>query len=167
MNLFLDIILKTVLMNAGRRRIVFSSFHADICTMVRHKQNKYPVLFLTQGESKLYPELMDLRSRTTSIAITFAQFENLLGINVHSEDLLRNPSFIKRAKSKGLVIFSWGDDANDPDNRKELRECGVHGQIYDRHTERTSADEDSAWGHVEKTRVMKMLKCFCKRHTDL
>ncbi|XP_030346592.1 glycerophosphocholine phosphodiesterase GPCPD1 isoform X2 [Strigops habroptila] len=132
MNLFLDIILKTVLMNAGRRRIVFSSFHADICTMVRHKQNKYPVLFLTQGESKLYPELMDLRSRTTPIAITFAQFENLLGINVHSEDLLRNPSFIKRAKSKGLVIFSWGDDANDPDNRKKLREYGVHGLIYDR-----------------------------------
>uniref|UniRef100_A0A8B9SX73 Glycerophosphocholine phosphodiesterase GPCPD1 n=1 Tax=Anas platyrhynchos TaxID=8839 RepID=A0A8B9SX73_ANAPL len=132
MNLFLDIILKTILMNAGRRRIVFSSFNADICTMVRHKQNKYPVLFLTQGESKIYPELMDLRSRTTPIAITFAQFENLLGVNVHSEDLLRNPSFIKRAKSKGLVIFSWGDDANDPDNRKKLREYGVHGLIYDR-----------------------------------
>ncbi|KAM4785600.1 glycerophosphocholine phosphodiesterase GPCPD1 isoform 3-T7 [Cyanocitta cristata] len=132
MNLFLDIILKTVLMNAGGRRIVFSSFHADICTMIRHKQNKYPVLFLTQGESKLYPELMDLRSRTTPIAINFAQFENLLGINVHSEDLLRNPAFIKRAISKGLVIFSWGDDANDPDNRKKLREYGVHGLIYDR-----------------------------------
>ncbi|XP_053793129.1 glycerophosphocholine phosphodiesterase GPCPD1 isoform X2 [Vidua chalybeata] len=132
MNLFLDIILKTVLMNAGERRIVFSSFHADICTMIRHKQNKYPVLFLTQGESKLYPELMDLRSRTTPIAINFAQFENLLGINVHSEDLLRNPAFITRAISKGLVIFSWGDDANDPDNRKKLREYGVHGLIYDR-----------------------------------
>ncbi|XP_030919548.1 glycerophosphocholine phosphodiesterase GPCPD1 isoform X3 [Geospiza fortis] len=132
MNLFLDIILKTVLMNAGRRRIVFSSFHADICTMIRHKQNKYPVLFLTQGESKLYPELMDLRSRTTPIAINFAQFENLLGISVHSEDLLRNPAFITLAISKGLVIFSWGDDTNDPDNRKKLREYGVHGLIYDR-----------------------------------
>ncbi|NXM76488.1 GPCP1 phosphodiesterase, partial [Serilophus lunatus] len=132
MNLFLDIILKTVLMNAGKRRIVFSSFNADICTMIRHKQNKYPVLFLTQGESKLYPELMDLRSRTTPLAITFAQFENLLGINVHSEDLLRNPSFIKRAISEGLVIFSWGDDTNDPDNRRKLREYGVHGLIYDR-----------------------------------
>ncbi|XP_063008450.1 glycerophosphocholine phosphodiesterase GPCPD1 isoform X3 [Melospiza melodia melodia] len=139
MNLFLDIILKTVLMNAGRRRIVFSSFHADICTMIRHKQNKYPVLFLTQGESKLYPELMDLRSRTTSIAINFAQFENLLGISVHSEDLLRNPSFIKRAISKGLVIFTWGDDTNDPDNRKKLREYGVHGLIYDRIDQNTVA----------------------------
>ncbi|NXO40459.1 GPCP1 phosphodiesterase, partial [Locustella ochotensis] len=132
MNVFLDIILKTVLMNAEERRVVFSSFHADICTMIRHKQNKYPVLFLTQGESKLYPELMDLRCRTTSIAINFAQFENLLGINVHSEDLLRNPEFIERAISKGLVIFSWGDDANDPDNRRKLKEYGVHGLIYDR-----------------------------------
>ncbi|KFV87466.1 Glycerophosphocholine phosphodiesterase GPCPD1, partial [Struthio camelus australis] len=132
MNLFLDIILKTILLNAGRRRIIFSSFDADICTMVRHKQNKYPVLFLTQGESDFYPELMDLRSRTTPIAISFAQFENLLGINVHSEDLLRNPVFIEQAKSKDLVIFSWGDDANDPDNRKKLREYGVHGLIYDR-----------------------------------
>ncbi|KYO23787.1 glycerophosphocholine phosphodiesterase GPCPD1 isoform B [Alligator mississippiensis] len=132
MNLFLDIILKTTLVNAGRRRIIFSSFDADICTMVRHKQNKYPVLFLTQGKSDIYPDLMDLRSRTTSIAMSFAQFENLLGINAHTEDLLRNPSFIQEAKSKGLVIFCWGDDTNDPENRKKLREYGVHGLIYDR-----------------------------------
>lgn len=55
------------------------------------------------------------------------------GVNVHSEDLLRNPLYIKRAISKGLVIFSWGDDANDPDNRKKLKEYGVHGLIYDRY----------------------------------
>nr|XP_005287497.1 glycerophosphocholine phosphodiesterase GPCPD1 [Chrysemys picta bellii]XP_005287498.1 glycerophosphocholine phosphodiesterase GPCPD1 [Chrysemys picta bellii] len=132
MNLFLDIILKTTLENAGRRRIIFSSFDADICTMVRQKQNKYPVLFLTQGKSDMYPELMDLRSRTTPIAMSFAQFENLLGINVHAEDLLRNPSYIQEARSKGLVIFSWGDDTNDPENRKKLREYGIHGLIYDR-----------------------------------
>lgn len=45
---------------------------------VRQKQNKYPILFLTQGRSDIYPELMDLRSRTTPIAMSFAQFENLL-----------------------------------------------------------------------------------------
>ncbi|XP_030413903.1 glycerophosphocholine phosphodiesterase GPCPD1 isoform X1 [Gopherus evgoodei] len=132
MNLFLDIILKTILENAGRRRIIFSSFDADICTMIRQKQNKYPVLFLTQGKSDIYPELMDLRSRTTPIAMSFAQFENLLGINVHTEDLLRNPSYIQEAKSKGLVIFCWGDDTNDPENRKKLREYGINGLIYDR-----------------------------------
>uniref|UniRef100_A0A8C6W5J4 Glycerophosphocholine phosphodiesterase 1 n=1 Tax=Nannospalax galili TaxID=1026970 RepID=A0A8C6W5J4_NANGA len=132
MNLFLDIILKTVLENSGKRRIVFSSFDADICTMVRQKQNKYPILFLTQGKSDIYPELMDLRSRTTPIAMSFAQFENLLGINAHTEDLLRNPSYIQEAKAKGLVIFCWGDDTNDPENRRKLKEFGVNGLIYDR-----------------------------------
>ncbi|KAM9017799.1 glycerophosphocholine phosphodiesterase GPCPD1-like [Ara ararauna] len=164
MNLFLDIILKTVWMNAGRRRIVFSSFHADICTMVRHKQNKCPVLFLTQGESKLHPELMDLRSRTTSIAITFAQFENLLGINVPSEDLLRNPSFIKRAKSKGLVIFSWGDDTNDPDNRKKLREYGVHGllddRIYDSNPEQPNIFQVEQLERLKKE-LPELKSCVC------
>ncbi|XP_023574320.1 glycerophosphocholine phosphodiesterase GPCPD1 isoform X5 [Octodon degus] len=132
MNLFLDIILKNVLENSGKRRIVFSSFDADICTMVRQKQNKYPILFLTQGKSDIYPELMDLRCRTTPIAMSFAQFENLLGINAHTEDLLRNLSYVQEAKAKGLVIFCWGDDTNDPENRRKLREFGVHGLIYDR-----------------------------------
>ncbi|CAK7294969.1 Glycerophosphocholine phosphodiesterase GPCPD1 [Vulpes lagopus] len=100
--------------------------------MVRQKQNKYPILFLTQGKSDIYPELMDLRSRTTPIAMSFAQFENLLGINAHTEDLLRNPSYIQEAKAKGLVIFCWGDDTNDPENRKKLKELGVNGLIYDR-----------------------------------
>ncbi|XP_069464369.1 glycerophosphocholine phosphodiesterase GPCPD1 isoform X2 [Ambystoma mexicanum] len=132
MNLFLDTILKTVLENAGRRRILFSSFDADICTMVRVKQNRYPILFLTQGQSDIYPELMDLRSRTTHIAMSFARFEDILGINVHTEDLLRNPSYIEEAKSKGLVIFCWGDDTNDPENRKLMRQYGIDGLIYDR-----------------------------------
>ena len=45
---------------------------------VRHKQNKYPILFLTQGISVKYPELMDIRCQTTQIAVSFAQSENIL-----------------------------------------------------------------------------------------
>jgi len=55
------------------------------------------------------------------------------GINAHTEDLLRNPSYIQEAKAKGLVIFCWGDDTNDPENRKKLKELGVNGLIYDRY----------------------------------
>lgn len=33
MNLFLDQILRTVLRHGGDRRIVFSSFNPDVCTM--------------------------------------------------------------------------------------------------------------------------------------
>ncbi|XP_010731532.2 glycerophosphocholine phosphodiesterase GPCPD1 isoform X2 [Larimichthys crocea] len=131
MNTFLDIVLSCVLQKGGKRRIVFSCFDPDICTMVRQKQNKYPILFLTQGISDKYPELMDIRCQTTQIAISFAQSENILGISGHTEELLKNLSFIGDAQSKGLVVFSWGDDNNDHENRRKLREQGIDGLIYD------------------------------------
>ncbi|KAI5611240.1 glycerophosphocholine phosphodiesterase GPCPD1 isoform X1, partial [Silurus asotus] len=132
MNQFLDIILTCVLQNAGKRRIVFSCFDPDVCAMVRRKQNKYPVLFLTQGVSEVYPQLMDIRCQTTQIAMSFAQSENILGISAHTEDLLRNMDCITEAQSKGLVVFCWGDDNNVHENRKMLREKGINGLIYDR-----------------------------------
>lgn len=45
-------VLEVVLKNAGERRIVFSCFNPDICTLVRNKQNKYPVMFLTVVSEK-------------------------------------------------------------------------------------------------------------------
>lgn len=45
---------------------------------MRQKQNKYPILFLTQGISNKYPEMMDIRCQTTQIAISFAQSENIM-----------------------------------------------------------------------------------------
>ncbi|XP_070843098.1 glycerophosphocholine phosphodiesterase GPCPD1 [Chaetodon trifascialis] len=131
MNTFIDIILSCVLLKGGKRRIVFSCFDPDICTMVRQKQNKYPILFLTQGISDKYPELMDIRCQTTQIAISFAQSENILGISGHTEELLKNLTYIGDAQSKGLVVFSWGDDNNDHENRRKLREQGIDGLIYD------------------------------------
>ncbi|KAK6295491.1 hypothetical protein J4Q44_G00347170 [Coregonus suidteri] len=132
MNLFLDIILSCALQRAGKRRIVFSCFDPDVCTMVRQKQNKYPILFLTQGISETYPELMDIRCQTTQIAMSFAQSENILGISAHTEELLQNLEHIREAQSKGLVVFCWGDLNNYHDNRTTLREQGIDGLIYDR-----------------------------------
>ncbi|PWA27793.1 hypothetical protein CCH79_00000177 [Gambusia affinis] len=131
MNTFLDIILTCVLQKAGNRRIIFSCFDPDVCTMVRLKQNKYPILFLTQGISEKYPELMDVRCQTTQIAISFAQSENILGISAHTEELLKHLNYIGEARSKGLVVFSWGDDNNEHENRRKLREQGIDGLIYD------------------------------------
>ncbi|XP_054474315.1 glycerophosphocholine phosphodiesterase GPCPD1 isoform X2 [Anoplopoma fimbria] len=131
MNTFLDTILSCILQKGGKRRIVFSCFDPDICTMVRRKQNKYPILFLTQGISEKYTDLMDIRCQTTQIAISFAQSENILGISGHSEELLKNLSYIEDAQSKGLVVFSWGDDNNEHEIRRKLREMGIDGLIYD------------------------------------
>uniref|UniRef100_A0A8C6TVQ0 Glycerophosphocholine phosphodiesterase 1 n=1 Tax=Neogobius melanostomus TaxID=47308 RepID=A0A8C6TVQ0_9GOBI len=132
MNTFLDIVLSCVLQKGGNRRIVFSSFDPDICTMVRNKQNKYPILFLTQGICVRYPEMMDLRCQTTQIAVSFAQSENILGISAHTEELLNHLNYIEEAQSKGLVVFSWGEENNDHNNRRKLREKGIDGVIYDR-----------------------------------
>ncbi|XP_051951761.1 glycerophosphocholine phosphodiesterase GPCPD1 [Xyrauchen texanus] len=132
MNQFLDIILTCVLQNAGKRRIVLSCFDPDVCTMVRQKQNKYPILFLTQGITEIYPELMDIRCQNTKIAMSFAMSENILGISAHADELLRNMECIREAQTKGLVVFCWGNDNNDHENRMKLREQGIDGLIYDR-----------------------------------
>lgn len=60
----------------GILQLLLTSFHVSL--RVRQKQNKYPILFLTQGISDRYPELMDIRCQTTQIAISFAQSENIL-----------------------------------------------------------------------------------------
>uniref|UniRef100_A0A674NS62 Glycerophosphocholine phosphodiesterase 1 n=1 Tax=Takifugu rubripes TaxID=31033 RepID=A0A674NS62_TAKRU len=146
MNTYLDIILSCVLQQAGQRRIVFSCFDPDICTMVRRKQNKYPILFLTQGISQTYPELMDIRCQTTQIAISFAQSENILGICGHTEELLKNLAYIGDAQSKGLVVFSWGVDNNDHENRRKLREQGIDGLIYDRYA--NTSEFVNAWCRI-------------------
>lgn len=55
-NLYVDRILEIVLANSGKRRIIFSCFDADICVMLRNKQNIFPVMFLTLGTTNRYPK---------------------------------------------------------------------------------------------------------------
>lgn len=55
-NLYVDRILEVVLAKSGRRRIIFSCFDADICVMLRNKQNIFPVMFLTLGTTNRYPK---------------------------------------------------------------------------------------------------------------
>ncbi|KAL3281402.1 hypothetical protein HHI36_004611 [Cryptolaemus montrouzieri] len=131
-NLYLDTILEVVLKHGGTRRIVFSCFNADCCTMIRMKQNKYPVMFLTQGETVLYPKYYDPRCWSIKSAAQYASMFEILGINVHTEDLLRDPSLIRHATNNDLVIFCWGDDNSNPDTIKFLKELGLHGVIYDK-----------------------------------
>lgn len=54
------------------------------------------------------------------------------GISAHTEELLKHLNYIGEARSKGLVVFSWGDDNNEHENRRKLREQGIDGLIYDR-----------------------------------
>ncbi|XP_076232782.1 glycerophosphocholine phosphodiesterase GPCPD1 isoform X2 [Calliopsis andreniformis] len=132
LNLYLDIILKVVLEYGGDRKIVFSSFNPDICAMIRLKQNKYPVVFLTQGVTSKYPTYHDPRCQTIPMAVRHALAADILGINVHTEDILRDPSQVKFVKDAGLIIFCWGDDNNDKATIQHLKKLGLHAVIYDK-----------------------------------
>lgn len=94
LNTYLDIILEVVLKYGGTRRIIFSCFNPDICSMIRMKQNKYPVMFLTQGETNKYEHYSDPRCWSIKSATYFANMIEILGINVHTEDILRDPSLV-------------------------------------------------------------------------
>ncbi|KAK9510485.1 hypothetical protein O3M35_005264 [Rhynocoris fuscipes] len=132
LNLYLDTVLEVVLQHAGSRSIIFSCFHPDICSMIRLKQNRYPVMFLTQGMTDKYPPYHDPRCQSVPMAVDFAVGMDILGINVHTEDLLRDSSQVALVKRAGLVLFCWGDDNNDTKNIKHLKELGIHAVIYDK-----------------------------------
>ncbi|XP_078605186.1 glycerophosphocholine phosphodiesterase GPCPD1-like isoform X2 [Branchiostoma floridae x Branchiostoma japonicum] len=131
-NEIVDIIMREVLENGGKRRILLSSFDADCCVLLRRKQNKYPVLFLSQGVTERWEEMMDVRCRTVPMAMNFALAEGLLGVDIHAEDILRNPSFVEEIAKLKLVCFVWGEDINNPTNMSLLRSMEVDGIIYDR-----------------------------------
>ncbi|XP_066597768.1 glycerophosphocholine phosphodiesterase GPCPD1 isoform X2 [Prorops nasuta] len=132
LNLYLDIIVKVVLENGGNRKIVFSCFNPDICAMIRLKQNKYPVVFLTQGVTSKYPTYHDPRCQSLPMAMRHALTADILGINVHTEDILRDPSQVKLIRDAGLIIFCWGDDNNDKETIQYLKKLGLHAVIYDK-----------------------------------
>ncbi|CAD6193768.1 unnamed protein product [Caenorhabditis auriculariae] len=132
-NEFVDIILADVLNNAGNRRIMFSSFDPDICSLVATKQNKYPVFFLCVGDTQRYTPFQDQRTSTSMTAVNFAAGADLLGVNFNSEDLLKDPLPVKRANELGLVTFVWGEDLDKKENINYFKkELGVDGVIYDR-----------------------------------
>ncbi|KAK8741750.1 hypothetical protein OTU49_002377 [Cherax quadricarinatus] len=132
LNHFMDLIIKMILEHSGKRKIVFSCFHPDICTMLRLKQNRYPVMFLTQGISEVWPPYEDQRTSSIPHAILYAVNADILGINVHTEDLMRDHTQMKIALDNNLIVFCWGDDNNDQENIKFLKKAGLHGIIYDK-----------------------------------
>ncbi|XP_071802544.1 glycerophosphocholine phosphodiesterase GPCPD1-like isoform X2 [Asterias amurensis] len=131
-NTIVDTILNIVLRHGGARRIVFSAFDPEICTMLRLKQNKYPVHYLNYGRTDKYLCYKDPRSNTVTNAMWFALSEEMAGLVCHNDDVIREPSILKAANDKGLVVFVWGEDNNRPDLVKSLKDMGVQGIIHDR-----------------------------------
>jgi hypothetical protein len=54
-------------------------------------------------------------------------------VNFNSEDLLRDPSPVAKAKELGLISFVWGDELIEKKHVDYFKKTlGVEGLIYDR-----------------------------------
>ena len=122
------------------REIVFSSFHPDLCLLLRLKQSHIPVLFLTDAGCN--PDVGDVRATSLQEAVRFAARWNLLGIVSVVNPLIKCPRLVGVIKGwgkrnagngegdgkgkgskgsvgeKGLVCVSYGTGNNVPENAK-------------------------------------------------
>lgn len=133
-NLFVDRVLDTIIQYGCGRPLIFSSFDADICTMLRFKQNIFPVMFLTQGETKKWSPFMDLRTRNFVQAINNAQAFELAGTAPHAEDFLgeHGAALMQKAVQAGQIAVVWGDDVNSKERIKYFSTIGATAICYDR-----------------------------------
>lgn len=125
-NDFVDRILQCIDLNENGRAIVLSTLNPDIAIMLRLKQSRYPVLFLTTGDSKRF---MDPLTKSTKSAIHFAKAFDMAGINPNCAWL--NEKLVRYAQERGLLVYAWGK-IETPQAVKELRRYGLNGIIYDK-----------------------------------
>lgn len=131
-NRFVDTILTTTVKYGCGRPLFFSSFDADICTMLRLKQNVFPVTFVTIGRTRLWEPYKDLRTRSYRSAVNFAQSANLLGTVPHAEDFLQHGALLDIGLNLGQATFVWGDELQDANTVEQFKRWYVSGVIYDR-----------------------------------
>lgn len=131
LNDYVDAILAVVFQCAGERAVVFSSFDADVCAMLRLKQARYAVLLLSQGESGR-PAYADLRARSIEAGVQYVLSEGMRGVDVCSRELVADPGIVRRAKERGVDVYCWGSENNSRDNIRLLAESGVDAIILDK-----------------------------------
>ncbi|EXJ77751.1 hypothetical protein A1O3_09980 [Capronia epimyces CBS 606.96] len=116
-NIFVDKVLDVLQEFAGRRVMILSSFSPEVCILLKLKQHKYPVMFITNAGK---PPDKDKEVRTASVqaAVHFANLWSLAGVCFASEPLILCPRLIAYTKSRGLGCASYGPLNNVPENAK-------------------------------------------------
>nr|XP_014102212.1 glycerophosphocholine phosphodiesterase GPCPD1-like [Bactrocera oleae] len=128
-NTYVDRILDVMLRHGCGRLSFFTSFDADICTLLRYKQNIYPVMFLSSTILGVYA---DPRADTLYDTINNAQAFDLAGIVPNAVHIKSNPKWIEIAARQGKKIFLWGDALKNTDSIEWFKAQGPTGVIYDR-----------------------------------
>lgn len=116
-NTFVDAALSKLKRFAGNRRIILSSFTPEICILLRLKQSRYPVLFITNAGK---PPMVDrdLRAASLQMAMKFAKYWGLQGIVLACDTFLLCPGLISLVRRIGLVCASYGLGNNEPANAR-------------------------------------------------
>ncbi|KAH8377163.1 hypothetical protein KR093_003741 [Drosophila rubida] len=128
-NFYVDTILELVFRLAGKRRIFFASFDADICLMVRYKQNYYPVLLQLMDHERPV-QFIDPRVNRLETSLFFCHTMELFGLSMHTNVVLGQPVTVGQIRELRLHVLTWGN--NDEAVRDKLKRWGATGVIYDR-----------------------------------
>lgn len=130
-NDYVDRIINVVEKHARDRRVVLESFDADLVIMLRMKQNRFPVIFVSQGMTDQYERYVDVRARSVRNGIYFAQAFELAGIDLILDYyMMSGRKLISFIEDHDLIARAWGDVSGG--KLQFLRELGLQCITYDK-----------------------------------
>ncbi|KAH8296653.1 hypothetical protein KR054_009422 [Drosophila jambulina] len=155
-NNYVDRIIQTTIHHGCGRPLIFASFDADICTMLRLKQHVFPVILMSIGKSNIWDPYMDLRTQSYQQAVNFAQSAEILGTALHVENFQNKHHLVELGLDLQQVLFLWGNDLQDVHLLEQFRALDVSGLIYD-HMDRVGP---SAWKRSAFFRAPQLMELF-------
>ena len=128
-NFFVDAVLSTVLEEFGQRKVIFSTFDPACAELLRLKQCKFSVFFLTCGGSKIFK---DPRMNSIDAALQFAQATHLHGVVAEISSIVDNlEGIVSKFHDLGLYLFTYGDLNNDIQTYSKQKMAGIDAIIMD------------------------------------
>ncbi|XP_020597827.1 glycerophosphodiester phosphodiesterase GDPD1, chloroplastic-like [Phalaenopsis equestris] len=125
----LQIVLRSVSVNAGARPVIFSSFQPDAARLIRRLERNYPVFFLTDGGLKIHG---DERRNSLEAAVKLCVENGLEGIVSEVRAVLRNPAEVAGIKEANLRLLTYGGLNNTAEVVYMQQMMGIDGVIVDR-----------------------------------
>lgn len=108
-------------------------FDPDICLLLRLKQNRYPVMFLTTGGKEIFP---DQRRNSLDSALVWARACGLRGIVCDVAPLLAGGAevsahFVNAVHAERMLLWTYGRENNDLAVIKQEKALGIDAIILD------------------------------------
>lgn len=128
-NLFVDKVLKVVFDRCASRKIIFMSFDADVCLLLRRKQSSFPVFFLIDI-GVVDPDFDHFDHRLLGIdnIIQFVKQTGIEGITSSADAIVNNANYVKKIRENNLCLNAY---AISEKNFNQLKELQIDVMIVD------------------------------------